>query len=166
MFIEPIHTEYVFNASEEMLRSHFNSFFTLFCENQDDPNASSQIIDGLARHVSNIPSAALNAVVGTPENNADASIEEQVAIFKKLELPFVWYVDESTDPIFKTKLIEHGFQELGIYQGVMKDFDEPFSNPNMPEGCTIEIVKTEEAMEAFNELVCATFGIEGESKNL
>jgi predicted GNAT family acetyltransferase len=48
----------------------------------------------------------------------------------------------------------------------METFDKPIPNPDLPEGCTIEVVKTEEMMEAFNEVVCTTFGIDGESKNL
>lgn len=170
MFVEPIATEYVYQASDnekcQMLKDHFNKFFTVYCGSEIEPIASSEIVDGLHRYISGIPSPFLNAVLGTPEGDAEAIIEQQLVCFNKIKIPFIWYIDETSDSNFKNKLLEQGFQDIGIFRGVIGPLDQSIPDPEILESCTIELVKTEASMDEFAELVCTIFEIHGESKNL
>jgi hypothetical protein len=170
VFLEPVATEYVIQISDEeknqMLKSHFNSFFHLCCASRFEPTASSENVDGLHRHVSGIPIPFLNAVVGTVSCDAEERVRRELAHFNAIGLPFVWYVDEGADFTLNTQLTEHGFQEAGIFQGVIGPLGRAIPDFELPEGCTIEPVTTEAAMHEFSELVCGTFDIQGEGKNL
>jgi len=161
--MEPVPSEYVYQISDEekcqKLKSHFHAFFSMYCNQKFEP------VDGLQRYVSGAPSPFLNVIVGTPEKPSDACIEKQLGYFSDLELPFVWYVDQNSDAEFKAKLIEHGFQDIGVFRGVIGPLGK-LDDPEIPEGCIIELVETEEAMEEFSELVCPTFGMEGKAREL
>lgn len=124
------------------------------------------MVDGVDRCLSGIPMVYHNAVLGVPNKDWDSSIREQFVYFKEAKAPFVWYVDEEADPAFKEKLLEHGFQDGGIFRGVVGLLDKSIEAPEVPEGCTLELVEDLATMDEFNELVCATFGIQGESKTL
>ncbi len=150
----------------QILKDHFSEFFTVYCGIKLEPIANSEIVDGLYRFVSGIPSPFLNAVLGTPEGNSESNIKQQFVYFNKIKMPFIWYVDESSDSAFKNKLIEQGFQDIGIFRGVIGPLDKLIPDPEIPESCTIELVKTEVSMDEFAELVCTTFEINEESKNL
>lgn len=168
MFIEPIPSEYVYQISDEnkcqMLKSHFNRYFVLFCESSHEPSSDSRIIDGLNRYTSGAPYPFLNGIEGI--SGSEEVIKEQLAYFSNLNLPFLWYVDESADSNFKTKLSKLGFQDIGIFRGVIGPLDQQVPEPLLPKDCTIELVKTESAMNEFGDLVCETFEIHGVSKDI
>ncbi len=151
--------DYVSLDKQETLKTHFHEYFALFCENSGQ-------VDGLYRHVMDIPSPSLNVVLGTVQANADDRIEQELSYFKQKELPFIWYVDEGSDASFQAKLIGHGFQDIGIFRGVIGPLDQQVTEPTLPDGCTIEQVTTPKAMEEFNELISASFGIDDTSKLL
>lgn len=170
MFIEPVATELVYQISDEeknqKLKNHFNDFFSIHCANTLEPNATSEIIDHLHRHVSGIPNPFFNVILGTIKDNFEVSIEKQLAYFNEIETPFVWYIDEDSDFNFKEKLNEYEFQNIGTFQGVIGPLNKLIPNPEIPKGCTIELVKTETSMNEFIELICSTFQIHGETKKL
>jgi len=151
--------DYVSIDKQETLKTHFHEYFALFCEN-------SRQVDGLYRYVMDIPSPSLNAVLGTVAAHADDRIAQELSYFKQKKLPFIWYVDEGSDASFQAKLIEHGFQDIGIFRGVMGPLDQQVTEQAIPAGCAIEQVTTPEAMEEFNELISCAFGIDDASKHL
>lgn len=150
----------------QMLKNHFNRFFSVYCSSEVKLSASSEIVDGLHRHVSGIASPFLNAIVEVPEGDSAANLEKQLLYFNKIKVPFIWYIDETSAATFKEKLLARGFQDIGIFQGVIGPLDKPLSDPEMLDGCAVELVKTEKAMHEFAELVCPIFEIQGESKTL
>lgn len=157
MFISS--ADYVSLDKQETLKTHFHEYFALFCENSEPE-------DGLYRYVMDIPSPSLNAVLGTVAAHADDRIEHELSYFKQKALPFIWYVDEGSDASFHAKLVEHGFQDIGIFRGVMGPLDQQATEPTIPAGFTIEQVTTVETMEEFNELISGAFGIDDTSKHL
>ncbi len=167
MYIEPIQTEYVYQVSDEeklqMLNNHFNEVFSWFCNSHFETSARSMIVDGIHRHASGIPYPFLNMVLGNPKGD---SIQKNLTHFHLLDLPFVWYVDVSSDPHYKRELIAHGFEDIGIFQGVIGPLNKMIPEPKIPEGCTIELVDTESAMDEFNALICETFEVNEASKIL
>ncbi len=171
MFTEPVSTEIICQVSNEdqrqILQEHFNLLYLMLTENHFVPNAAFETIKGVRRCLSGIPVPYHNAVFGCPENtNWDECIDEQLSFFNEAKMPFVWYLNEEVSPEFKQKLLAHGFQDGGIFRGVIGALDKPIPSPEIPDDCVLELVQDEAAMEEFNELVCATFGIDGESRGM
>jgi hypothetical protein len=86
--------------------------------------------------------------------------------FQTAKLPFVWYVDENGNQELKQRLIQHGFENEGVFQGVIGFLNHPMSATEIPNDCTLELVQDEKTLDEFNELVSATFGINGPNKDL
>lgn len=171
MFTEPVSTEIVYQISDEeqrkVLKDHFNFLFIILSENQLVPHAVFEEKDGIQRCLSGIPVPFHNAVIGCPENgNWDETISEQIRFFNEAKMPFVWYLDEESNSEFKKKLLDYGFLDGGIFKGVIGNLDKPIPNPEVPSDCVLELVENESAMDEFNNLVCAVFGIQGVSKDM
>ncbi len=171
MFIEPPSTEIVYQISEEkqrqILKDHFTVFYVALAESKLVPGAAVEEKDGVFRAFSGIVLPYHNAVLGEPKEEIwDQCIDEQLAYFGKAKVPFVWYLDEDADPKLMQRLLDRGFQDGGIFRGVLGVLDKPIPEPKVPEGLTLELVETESALEEFNELVCNTFGLLGESNGM
>ena len=171
MFTEPVSTEIVYQISDEeqrlVLQNQFNLFFVILAENQLIPNAVFENKDGIQHCLSGIPAHYFNVVLGCPKTDHwNKSINEQVAYFNDAKMPFIWYFDEESNPEFKKELLEHEFQDGGVFRGVIGMLDKPIPGPEVSDDCILELVENEAAMEEFNDLVCATFGIQGVSKDL
>jgi len=170
MLTEPVTTEMVCQVSEidrkQILKEHFNFLYIILSENQLVPNATFEQMDGVTRCLSGSPNFFHNAVLGSPKSNWDQCIKEQLNFFQSAKMPFVWYVDEDTDPAFKEKLLNHGFQNGGIFQGVIGTLDQAIPDPEIPRDCVLELVDNETALEEFNELVCAIFDMKGVTKEM
>jgi|GEM_PF-6295637 len=169
MFVEPPATEMVYSIKDEqraLLQCHLNAFYRLLSDAKLRDDAKFEKIGDIRRCLSGIPIIFFNAVMGCPKQQWDECIEEQIQFFKEADLPFVWYVDENENPAFKERLLAYGFQDPGICRGVIGPLEQNYLF-EMPEGCTIERVNSEEDMEEFNDLVCMVFrGIQGEGKQL
>lgn len=172
MIPTPTPTEYVYEMSDEdkrqMLENHFDFFYELVAENKFVANAAFENVNGVKRCLVGIPHVFLNAVFSYPEisDSWDESIQEQLDFFGQANVPFVWYVDEEGSSDFKQKLIDHGFQNAGVFRGVVGPLNRSIPDPVVPEGCSIELVQDLATMNEFNDLVCATFGMEGVSKEM
>lgn len=156
-----IPTEYVceINEQQEVLQRHFQLFYQILAENKSNREND----NGVTHHFSGSPNPYHNAVIGCPLRDWDVGIAGQMEQFNKL--PFVWFVDEKTSQEFKDKLLEHGFKDTGLFQGVIGSLDQNIPTPQTPLGCVLERVQDEETMKAFNELVCATLGIPAAGKD-
>lgn len=151
------------------LQEHYPLLYRILAESKLVPQAVFETVDhGLQRCLSGISFPTLNTVIGCPINQKawDTCIEEQLQYFKAAKLPFVWYVNEEDNPEFKEKLISYGFQDPGMFQGVIGKLDYSIPNPEVPQNCTLELVSDEQTLEDFNELVCHTFGFQGDAKFL
>lgn len=171
MLIKPMPTEMVYQITHEeqrkILKNHFNLLYITLGESQLIPEAAFEQTNGIQRCLSGIPVPFHNAVLGCPKESLwNSCIEEQIHYFNEANMPFVWYVDEESSFEFKEKLLAHGFQDGGVFRGVIGILDKSFSSAQAPKGCTLELVKDEVTMNEFNELVCSTFGFEGTSKGL
>jgi len=163
MFAELVSTE----NQCRILQEHFNLLYISLSGARLIPDANFAIINGLKRCLSGIPVPYHNAVIGAAENgNMDASIDEQLSYFNKAKMPFVWYLNEESDPEFKKKLIARGFQDAGIFRGVIGLLDRPIPTSKISDSYVLELVKDGATMDAFNDLVCSIFGIEGMSMDL
>jgi hypothetical protein len=163
-------TEYVCeipnSEQREILQQHFNLWYRMLAENKLIHNASFEKTKGVYRCLSGILMPFNNAVIGSisPEYNWDEAITEQLEYFGNARMPFVWYVDETEPQEFKDKLTERGFKDVGIFQGVMGRLNAPLPISEAPKDCVLELVRDEQGMDEFNELVCATFAMTGEAK--
>lgn len=161
--------EHVYNISDEyqqlqVLRNHFNRIYELVVDYKYIPEARYEKTDELTRYLSGLPTINFNAVMGWVKDseNYDQRIVEQLQFFG--ETPFFWYVDENTSPAFEEALKKHGFVDAGIFRGVAGPLEAPITLTSVPEGCVLEMVQDERAMEEFNDLVCRVFAIEEPTK--
>jgi hypothetical protein len=145
-------------------QNHFNLFYLILAENKLIPEAVFEERDGIQRCLSGIPIPFHNAVIGCPEN-WDESIAEQIRFFNAAKMPFVWYLDEESNAEFKKKLLERGFQDGGVFRGVIGNLDKPLPHPEVPRDCVLELVD-ESSMDEFTDLVCRTFGFQGVCQDL
>lgn len=150
----------------QILKDHFDLLYFIFAENKLVPNACFESTDHTQRCLSGIPEPHLNAVFGAPQEDQDNYIQKQLDYFTKAKTPFVWYLDENSHQDFQQKLLNHGFQEEGIFRGVIGSLEKTISIPEIPNDCSLEYVENESMMDEFNELVCQTFGMKGLSKDL
>ncbi len=157
MYIEPAMTEIVFeirdNEQQRMLQDHFTKFYSTWT-----PDVQFEGEGEIWHSRSNIPYPFFNATFGYSD------IDAEIAFFK--ETPFIWFLDGEGDPEFKEKLLLRGFQDAGIFQGMIALLDSNTPLPNVPEGCTLELVKDEATMQEFSEIVSEIFELQGESKDL
>ena len=165
MILEPAATEIVYHISDEenRLKKHFNLYYAILAE------ASGEVEHrgGVSRYFSGSPASFQNAMIGCPEEaHWDRCITEQLHYFNEAHIPFVWYLDEQSNPGFKKELLKRGFRDGGVFRGVTGTLDKPIPSPEVPVGCVLELVKDESSMNAFNDLVCATFDIQGAAKKM
>lgn len=154
-------------VQREALKSHFSHFYSILAKSKLIPNAIFENSDGVQRCLSGIPVPYHNAVFGCPKKTIwDKCIQEQVSYFRDAKMPFVWYFDKESDSEFKKELLDRGFQDCGVFRGVIGILDKSIPAPVVPQDCTIELVSNESAMNEFNDLVCATFGLQGSAKDL
>lgn len=159
-------TEIVYQISQEnprqILQEHFNLFYQILAESHLVPSASFENINGAYRSLSGIPLHYHNAILGCPSTtNADLCIKQQLDFFNDAKMPFIWCLNEDAHLEFKQKLIDHGFINEGVYQGVMGSLDQTSHAPEIPDDCVLELVQDEATFEEFDELLAATFGING-----
>src|SRR5205823_2105223 len=121
----------------------------------------------ITRCLSGVPTPILNAVIGHPKSsNWESCIEEQLKCFKQAKLPFIWYVDEMIAPEHKKKMFDYGFQDIGIFKGVIGPLAQAIPHPQIPDDCIFQLVEDETSLEEFNQLVCSIFEINGVSIDL
>jgi Acetyltransferase (GNAT) domain len=148
---------------QQALKDHFHLFYRLQIHSKLIANASYENIGGIRRFLTGMPHCYNNALFGVPPKEAwDRSIEEQLRFFEKI--PFVWYLNENENPEFKQKLLERGFTDGGIFQGVIGDLDPALTMPQVPDGYTLELIEDQRDIEEMNDLICAVFHMEGRSK--
>jgi len=147
---------------KETLRHHFLSFYQFLADTRVIPEAFFKESEESQLCLLGLDNCYFNMVMGysTEESHWDDYIEEQVTLFKKAKLPFVWYVDEEGSPQFKEKLIQHGFKEAGVFRGVAGTLDPSFSLSPIPSDSTLELVTDAAAMDEWADLVCSIFAIE------
>ncbi|MBA2727728.1 MAG: GNAT family N-acetyltransferase, partial [Parachlamydiaceae bacterium] len=150
----------------ETLKKHFLLFFELISEYKLVPNAHFEKINTVYRSLTGIPFPYNNAIIGVPdtEDNWDQFISQQLDYFNALKIPFVWYIDEASNLEFKEMLKSYNFKDIGIFQGVIGSLNHSILGPEISNDSKLERVKNEKTLEEFNDLVCATFEINGVSK--
>ncbi|MDN3505788.1 MAG: GNAT family N-acetyltransferase [Simkaniaceae bacterium] len=164
----PAFTEIVYHMKDseqrQLLQSHFDIFYQVLTENPFVPNAHFETLGTFKRCLSGSPDAFHNAILGVPEKECwDECIDAQLQFFQNENMPFVWYLNEDSSIEFKSKLTAKGFQEGGVFQGVIGFLDKDIPEPVVPEDCTLELVADQTTMDAFNLLVADTFEIRGVS---
>lgn len=150
------------------LKQHFLLLYELISGYKLIPNASFEKINTVYRCLSGIPHPYNNIIMGIPNSdyNWDLFIKQQMNYFNKLNMPFVWYVDENSNRKFMDKLNNYNFKNVGVFQGVLGSLDCSIPNPIIPTGYTLERVENKDALDEFNELVCTVFAIHGVSKEM
>lgn len=148
--------------SQSVLKHHFLSFYQMLAESRIDSRSFFKDNEGVQRCFSGISSCYFNMIMGHPaqENQWDSHIEEQLDIFKKVHMPFAWYVDEEANWKFKEKLIQYGFKDAGILQGVVGILNPSISLSEVTPDLTFELVEDIAVMDEWVDLVCTVFSIE------
>lgn len=170
MHIEPISTEIVCQIDErdhcQMLQEHYLHVYRLLAEYKLIPNAAFEKLNGnFHRCLCGVAIPYINGVIGCPEGvNWDTCIMEQISYFNEAKMPWVWQLDENSNSEFKQKLLEYGFQNEGVFRGVIGSLDNLILNPVVADGSTLQLVEDEATLKEFNDLVCTVFGIEGPGK--
>lgn len=150
-----------------ILKEHFNLLFRIHVESQLIPEAIFETVEGTKRCLTGMPDAYHNGIVDyPPHGDWDRFIDAQISYYSQTKMPFVWYVDEEASAEFQRKLIAHGFQDGGLFQGVIGMLDKPILSPKIPPDYTLERVSDASSLDAFNELVCTTFDLKDESKRM
>lgn len=146
-----------------MLQQHFNLFYKIAADTKVISNSNFDVVNGMNRCLSGISSPYCNILLGIPSSqcNLDKCIIDQLDYFKSNHMPFVWCVEEPTDPEFKDKLDFLGFKDIGVFQGVIGSLDAAaIKIPGVPENYVLELTQDELTLNAFNDLVCETFGMQ------
>jgi hypothetical protein len=151
-------------GERRILQQHFALFYRILAGSRLVPNASFERIGDIQRCLSGIPSPYYNGILGLPQSDWNACIDEQFNYFNKAKLPFTWYLDEGASLEFKTHLINRGFQDIGVFRGVIGALNKPIPSPEVPQGYTLELVKDAAALDEFNDLLCTSFGFHGVTK--
>jgi hypothetical protein len=156
------------NSELETLKKHFLLFYQMISEFKLVPQAQFKKINTVYRSMTGIPYPYNNSMMGIPDSKCDWDqfIAQQLDYFKKLNIPFVWYVEENSNPEFLDKLNSYNFKDVGVFQGVIGSLDYSIPNPKVSDEYKLERVDNEVALEEFNELVCNTFAIHGVSKEM
>lgn len=149
-----------------LLQEHFTLFYQLLAKGELVPNAAFEATaEGPYRCLSGIPVPYYNGLIGSPASgNSHRLVEEQLAYFAAAKVPFIWYVDEASDSYFKNVLLSYGFQNGGVFRGVIGTLNRPQPPIEKAAGITLELVTDEIALDEFNEIVCEVFHFEGVSK--
>ena len=143
---------------KKMVVEHFDLLYILLSDSKIVPNASFEIVDGIKRGLSGIPYPFHNGVMGCPERGKyDQCIDAQMRFFKEAKVPFVWYVDEVADQEFKKKLLERGFTDSGIFQGLLGELDKSIPKAEVPKNIVLELVKDEASMDEFINIHAEVF---------
>lgn len=158
---------------EKILQEHFRLLYLILAQSLLVPNARFERVGNIFRCFSGIENPFHNGVIGFPEKDWDSCIDEQIEYFKNLNMPFVWYVDEKSSPECKQVLLDHGFIDGAVFQGVIGPLDlqsSPLDLESSPHEISDDfsffLVEDESSLEQFNSLVCDTFQIHGVSREM
>lgn len=161
-------TECVYQVSDEqqlqLLKNQFTYTYHLLVDHQYVSHACHEKDGALERYFSGLPMVNFNAVMGwlKEPKEYDTRIEKELKFFGTT--PFFWYVEEDANQEFKEALKKHGFVDVGIFRGVMGPIDKPIGATSIPDDCVLEMVRDEEALGEFSDLVCRVFGIQSPTK--
>lgn len=145
---------------KETVVAHFISFYKNLAKNSNFSKKNFTQEDTLYRCVSHGSLHYNNAVIDRDVHDglkSDLSIEKQKDYYAALDIPFVWYVDETANPEFFEKLKTCGFQDVGVFQGVIGPLDE-LQETIIPDNCTLVQITTSDQMQHYNTLTTAVFG--------
>lgn len=143
-----------------ILRRHFTLYYKLLTEAKCIPEATWTPFLGTSRYLSGMNNPHTNMVIGLPKANWDTEIQKHKAFFKQHSVPFVWYIDEKANDLFKDKLIEYGFTAEGVFQGVIGPLDKPYEVPTLAPNCTLELVQDETTLNECIQLISQVFQID------
>lgn len=149
---------------KELLKQQYCLYYQILTETQVMADASYENFNGIVRSFSGISQTYHNAIIGFPENDWEKCIHEQISFFNKKKTSFVWYFDKESNSQFTNKLLQNGFKADGVFRGMVCKLDSSFLTFEMPFDCKVELVEDEAKLKEFNDLVCLTFGLQGESK--
>lgn len=154
---------YVYNTFDAQqllnLQSNFKVFYQILVDSHSHLNTSYTQQNGLERYFSGFPSHFQNAVFGVPTDltQLETCIDEQLAYFQTVDVPFVWFVEEGTIDTIKQTLLKKGFQDAGILRGVTGPLKPNFTQDATFNDYSLELVQDDATLDAFNDLVANTF---------
>lgn len=129
---------------KQTLKQHLVELFTALCDLKLTPQA--QVGPGL--FCTGIPTPCLNVAIGAAEKPS--------AFFNGA--PFTWYVDEGQQG---EEVCGSGFQDLGVYRGVIGALDPARFQCSLPAGAACEPIASIEALQEFMEIIGPIFHITG-----
>lgn len=151
-----------YEKEKQMLKEHFTLFYEILAKGEFSPRACFENTHEVKRVVSGIPFPHHNAILEHPQKNQswDDCINQQIQFFQTAKTPFVWYVDEKSDPELQKNLRNRGFKSEDVFQGVIGVLDPSLSSPIIPDGWSIHLIKDETELEEFQHLINATFSLD------
>lgn len=169
MISEPVPAEHIsYEEQRQTLKNHFTLYYQLLAKGGFQLHSTYGVEDGVERARSGIPFFAHNAVLTYPKDHShwDECIHKQLQFFQVAKTPFVWYIDEGVDFPLQEKLRLYGFQDGGVYQGMIGYLPSPFPAPGIPDGWSFELVKSESDMDAFQEIISRAFSFDKKVSDL
>jgi GNAT superfamily N-acetyltransferase len=169
MISEPIPVVQVSHEEQrQALKNHFALYYQLLAKSGFHLHSSYETEEGVERARSGIPFSSHNAVLNYPKENSnwDECIHKQLQFFQVAKTPFVWYIDEGVDSSLQEKLRSHGFQDGGVYQGMIGYLTSPLPLPGIPDGWSLDLVKNESDMDAFQEIISKAFSFDKKVSDL
>lgn len=148
------------SSPRSVVASHFVSFYKTLSESSQYPYKSFVQVGNLSTVTSSSSLYYNNAVIDRViEDNStwDQCIQKQCDHYASLGVRFVWYVDVEVNPAFYEQITMRGFQDVGVFQGVMGNLGK-LPQLNMADHCTLVCVETDEQMQHYNKLTSTVFG--------
>jgi hypothetical protein len=150
----------------QLLQEHFKYQYSRILSSKLAPSAKMEEKDGVLTVITGVPYAFLNTVSGYPKDNHETFIADKKTEFKNLGLPFAWFIDENHGADFKQKLLRLGFQDAGVFQGVIGKLDKKLEPAVLNSEYQIEQLTSPEGINDFNEFVCCHFGLQSPAKEM
>lgn len=138
-----------------LLKKHFLSFYKGVADCKICPEAGLYQVDGINRAVTGIPFPVFNSVMGSTEK-----VQNQIDYFESLKMPFMWGLDEGSNPSLFKELCQKGFTHCGIMTGVMGPLKKQTIS-SLPEGFTASLINRENDISDFTNLIGDVFSISG-----
>lgn len=146
----------------KVLKDHFFSFYQLIANAKLVPEASFEETDNLLRCLTGTPFFLFNGILDSSElrGDYDRCIDDQKKYFAKAKLPFVWFVEEGTNPELESSLQRKGFTSPGIFRGIASNLNQLLLPPPQKLSYAIEVISDGKMLDKFGNFLGASFGMD------
>lgn len=137
--------------NEEIVK-HWKIFNESLTDAKPTKNARREKFNGLIRGISGVKSPYYNYIdFYKRDENLISNIQEQIAFFSQLNLPFVCWTDHADNEL-KESLKICGFYDGGIYKGITADITD-IQSPDGKFNFKFTMAKTSHQLSIFTDIL-------------